>query len=222
MVETPASVRAFRGELRERWSPRYSGWLHFGFVSVLSLAAIGFALSRLHGVRALELLTVPITFLWANLGEYFGHRGPMHHRRRGLGAIFQRHTVEHHHFFTHDAMACDSARDHKIMLFPPILIVFFLGVLATPIGLALAALLGRNVGYLYLATAMGYFISYEWLHWSYHLPPESWISRLPVVRVLRRHHQAHHDLGLMQRWNFNITFPICDALFGTLYRGARR
>ena len=43
-----------------------------------------------------------------------------------------------------------------------------------------------------------------------------------MVRVLRRHHQAHHDLGLMQRWNFNITFPICDAVFGTLYRGQRR
>jgi len=23
----------------------------------------------------------------------------------------------------------------------------------------------------------------------------------------------------MQKWNFNITFPICDALFGTTFRG---
>lgn len=24
----------------------------------------------------------------------------------------------------------------------------------------------------------------------------------------------------MQRYNFNITYPICDLLFGTLYRAA--
>ncbi len=28
-------------------------------------------------------------------------------------------------------------------------------------------------------------------------------------------HRVHHDLGQMQTRNFNLTFPICDALFGT-------
>jgi hypothetical protein len=28
-------------------------------------------------------------------------------------------------------------------------------------------------------------------------------------------HVVHHTLGFMQTRNFNLTFPICDALFGT-------
>jgi hypothetical protein len=28
-------------------------------------------------------------------------------------------------------------------------------------------------------------------------------------------HTVHHALGFMQTRNFNLTFPICDALFGT-------
>jgi sterol desaturase/sphingolipid hydroxylase (fatty acid hydroxylase superfamily) len=35
------------------------------------------------------------------------------------------------------------------------------------------------------------------------------------LRALRRHHRAHHHPSSMTHWNFNITFPICDALFGT-------
>jgi len=33
---------------------------------------------------------------------------------------------------------------------------------------------------------------------------------------LRRHHAAHHDPRLMTRYNFNVTFPIADRLFGTV------
>ena len=62
--------------------------------------------------------------------------------------------------------------------------------------------------------------SYELLHFAYHSEPGSWLGRLPGMSVLRRHHIAHHDRQLMTRYNFNITYPICDYLFGTLYRGA--
>ena len=29
----------------------------------------------------------------------------------------------------------------------------------------------------------------------------------------------HHDIGKMQKYNFNITFPIMDALHGTTHGG---
>ncbi len=35
---------------------------------------------------------------------------------------------------------------------------------------------------------------------------------------LRRLHTLHHRPSLMQTRNFNITYPIGDWLFGTLYR----
>lgn len=215
----PEHVAKFRAEFR-RTEPgkRYVGWAHFAFTSLGSLCVVGFALSRLSGVRPVEWLTVPASFLLANVAEYLGHRGPMHRRRRGLGLVYRRHTQQHHHFFTHDAMAYESSHDFRMVLFPPVLLLFFLGGIATPLGALFFALGSPNVGWLFVATAMGYFLTYEWLHFCYHLPAEHPLGRLPLLAWLRRHHQVHHDLRKMGRFNFNLTFPLCDRLFGTVWR----
>ena len=215
----PASVLLFREQYRrDRVGPRYNGWAHFAFTSIGSLAVVAWAIGGIHGVRPLEWLTVPLTFLFANVAEFKGHRGPMHHPMRGASLLFARHTKEHHHYFTHEAMHYASHRDFKMVLFPPVMLFFFLGVLAAPVGAALFVVASPNVGRLYVAVAMGYFLTYEWLHFAYHLPPGSWVGRLPLVASLRRHHTRHHDLALMGRYNFNITFPICDWIYGTAYR----
>jgi sterol desaturase/sphingolipid hydroxylase (fatty acid hydroxylase superfamily) len=213
----PAEVVAYRKRYREREiGAHYHGWLHFATTTVGSLIAIGLAISCVKAPNVLELAAIPVFFVIANLGEYFGHRGPMHHRRRGAAILFERHTQQHHRFYTADAMAADSPRDFKMVLFPPIMLVFFLGFLATPIGLLLGWLFSANVGFLFAATAVGYFLTYEWLHFAYHLPPDSRVGRNPIVRRLRRHHQIHHDPAKMTHVNFNITFPIADRVFGTM------
>lgn len=200
---------------RDEVGAGYSGWAHLALTSCTSLATIALAASRVHDVRPAEWLALPATFLVCNLGEYLGHRGPMHHPRRGLGLLYERHTRQHHRFFTHDEMACATPRDFKIMLFPPVMIAFFLGGLALPIGLCLYLVAGANVAWLYVATLMSYFLSYEWLHFAYHAREDSLLARLPLLSILRRHHALHHDPRLMGRYNFNITFPIMDRLFGT-------
>jgi hypothetical protein len=212
-------VAEFRRRYRaEEIGPRYRGWLHFAFTTTGALAAIGFAIAQLHAIAPLEWLTVPTTFVFANFGEYLGHRGPMHHRHRGLSVLHRRHTLQHHRFFTRDVMACEGTRDFKMVLFPPVMLLFFLGGLAAPIGALLFVVAGANVGWLFVATAVGYFLTYEWLHFAYHQPEHSAIGRLPGVATLRRHHALHHDPRLMQRWNFNITFPIADRVMGTYWR----
>ena len=91
--------------------------------------------------------------------------------------------------------------------------LFRLGALfALPLGLFITP----NLGLLFFAVGIAYYLTYEWLHLSYHLHPQSFIGRLSVVQILRRLHTAHHDTRLMTTQNFNITFPICDWLFGTL------
>ncbi len=218
MTTVPASTAKYRSAYRAAHiGPRYSGWAHFAFTSTGSLAVIAFAISHLRDVHPIELLVLPLGFLVANAAEYFGHKGPMHHRRPLLGLIHRRHGIEHHHFFTHDAMAYESSRDFKMVLFPPVMLLFFLGGMATPIALVLFAVASANAGWLFVAIGMGYFLTYEWLHFAYHFPSDTWLGRLAVVRVLRRHHMVHHNLSLMERWNFNITFPICDRIFGTTY-----
>src|SRR5512140_3291262 len=147
----PEHVAKFRTEDRRAEPGRhYLGWAHFAFTSLASLAVITLALSRLSGVRPLERLTVPASFLLANVTEYFGHRGPMHHRTRGLGLVYRRHTQQHHHFFTHEAMAYESSHDFRMVLFPPVLLLFFLGAIATPIGALFFVLGSPNVGWLFV------------------------------------------------------------------------
>lgn len=203
-------VAAFRAKARAKGvGPHYSGILHFGFVNAAALAVIAAAALRLHAPRW-SILTVPITFFYANLIEWMAHRGPMHRQRRLLKLVYQRHTLLHHSFFTRDQMELDSTRDFKMVLFPPVLLIFFFGLFALPVGLALDAFAGGNVAALFVITAMSYYLLYEWLHLAYHAG-----DRAPrLIAGLRRHHAAHHDPNGMDS-NFNITFPICDRLFGT-------
>ena len=207
---------AFRAEYRAAVPRWYLGAAHFAATSLGSLAAIALCLRGVHAARPLEWLTVPLTFLFANFVEYRGHKGPMHRPLPLLGLVFQRHTLQHHRFFTSDAMECEGPRDFRIMLFPVLLIFFFLGLHLVPLAFVLSWAFGPNVWRLCVATGIGYFLTYEWLHFAYHVPGA---DRVPILRALRRHHLAHHDPAKMGRWNFNITFPICDAIFGTTWRG---
>jgi hypothetical protein len=209
-------VAAFRAEYREqRISSFYRGWLHFAFTSLGSLAAIVFAVSQIRDLRAAELLVVPMTFLFANFVEFRVHRGPMHRRTRGLGLLFERHTLEHHRFFTETTMRHEGSRDFAAVLFPPVMLLFFLGGIATPVGAALWLVASPNIACLFAATAVGYFLNYEWLHFAYHQDERGWVAHLPFMERLRRLHSRHHDPRSMTTANFNITYPIFDIIFGT-------
>jgi hypothetical protein len=213
------AVARFRDAYRrDEIGERYSGWRHFAFTSMVSLATVVICLAQLEGVTPMEWLTVPIVFLYANGVEYLGHRGPMHHPVRGLRLLYVRHTKQHHRFFTHQAMAFDDSRDFKAVLFPPVMILFFIGGFGMPMWAVLYTLTSANVAWLALATGVAYYLNYEWLHFAYHCDPQSRIGRIPGLAVLRRLHLHHHDPRLMTRRNFNITYPIGDWLFGTLHR----
>src|SRR5262245_27487478 len=71
----PEHVEKFRTEYRRtELGTHYFGWAHFAFTSLGCLSVIGFSVSQLSGVRPLEWLMVPASFLLANVAEYFGHR----------------------------------------------------------------------------------------------------------------------------------------------------
>jgi hypothetical protein len=176
------------------------------------------AILQLEQVHPLEWLAIPLTFLYTNFAEYWGHRGPMHHLKRGLRLVYERHTRQHHRFFTDQRMELDGLRDLRAVLFPPVLMIFFFTAFALPMGLLLAWVASPNVAWLYIATSLGYFLNYEFLHMAYHLPASHPVARWPLVGRLKGLHQAHHDPRLMARYNFNITYPIFDAVFGTLRR----
>lgn len=213
-------IKGYRERYRaEHVGARYYGPLHLGFTTTVCLVVIALGIAGLENVTPWEWLTVPLTFVYANLVEYFGHKGPMHHPKPGLRIVYERHVRQHHRFFRDDAMAFDSSDDFKAVLFPPVLIFFYLVGFALPVGLTVAWVLSTNVALLFVVTAVAYFLNYEILHFAYHTDERSWLSRLPLMSRLRKLHTTHHRPDLMQHYNFNITYPIGDWLFGTLYRG---
>lgn len=212
----PSDVSAWRDRYRaEQIPPGYSGPRHAAWLAIFIITGIAIGVWQLEAVQPLEWLAVPVTFLYANLAEYLGHRFVMHRRRPGLGLIHERHTLQHHRFFMPGAMSFDSSRDWKAVLFPPLLVAFFFVTFALPVALLVGWLWSPNVAWLFLITALVYYASYEILHFAWHLPESAWWLRLPEMRRLRQLHLDHHDPSYMSQGNFNITWPICDWLFGT-------
>lgn len=218
-VGLPDAVARFRETYRDREIPAgYRGGLHLLFTFGVGSVALIACLSQLQDVQPLEWLVVPAALAYANLAEYLGHRFPMHRPFRGLGLVYRRHAGQHHRFFNDQAMAIDDRRDLRAVLFPPLLVTFFFGLFALPLWLALAMLVSRNTAWLFVASGLAYFLNYEILHLAYHLPEGNWLARRGLVRRLRWLHQLHHDPRRMAHCNFNITYPVCDWLFGSLVR----
>jgi sterol desaturase/sphingolipid hydroxylase (fatty acid hydroxylase superfamily) len=163
-------------------------------------------------------LTLPLTLIAANAGEWRVHRDLFHHRQRILRVMYQKHTVEHHRAFVRTNMRIRERKEIALVL-APIWGVPLIVLSTTLSGLLLGAWLGRNVGALYIATCALFAAGYEAMHMTYHLDPEGPIGRRRLIARLREHHATHHDPELMQRYNFNVTVPLWDWVRGTIYRG---
>lgn len=209
---------SLREELLERIPPGYSPAFHLAFPSVVGIGTAVAAVFFLRDVRAVELLVVPFVFLLSNMTEWRAHRDLLHRRTWPLEVLYDRHTPEHHRVYTTDDMAIRDVREFRLVLIPAYGILA-VAVAAAP-GPVVLALLGlRNAALLWIATAMLYVVAYEWMHLAYHLPESSFVGRMRVVARFRRHHAIHHDPRLMQKWNFNVTFPIWDRVRGTIWKG---
>lgn len=215
-VLPPAERDRIRKEALEQpgW---YSPWAHLGVTTVFGLTCAGVAIALLRDVKWWELLAAVGFFVLANASEWRIHRDLLHRRTPGATVLYDRHTPEHHMIFITDDMAIRSTREFRLVLIPAYgIILAFFGLLPL---FGLIWWLGQhNLAALFCVVSMLYIVSYEWLHLSYHLPPESFIGRLAIVRGLRRHHAIHHDPRLMQKWNFNVSLPLWDLVRRTYVR----
>lgn len=216
-IETPLSAER-RAALREELiaeTPRwYVPWVHLFVPSLVGIAAIAIALTRIENLRPLELLTVPAVYLFANAFEWWIHGAALHRRHPLAPVLYDQHTPKHHMLYLTEDMAIRDRREYRLVLIPAFgLFLIFVGQI--PINIALRWLGYPNVAWLYLATSIGYAVSYEWLHFSYHLPQEHPVAQNPIIRRLARHHAVHHDPRIMQRWNMNVTVPLMDHVMRT-------
>lgn len=214
---THASRAALRADLLSRIPRWYSPWLHLAFPLVAGVAIAAIALSFVEHLRAWELAFVPLFLAVGNAIEWHAHRGLLHRRTWPLGVLYVRHTPQHHAVYVADDMFIRDWRELKLILLPAYGVVA-IALVSSPVAILLAAAGERNLSALWVASTVLYVLTYEWLHLAYHLPADGAVGRLRVTRWLRRHHQRHHAPHLIQRWNFNVTLPLCDLLRGTVWR----
>jgi sterol desaturase/sphingolipid hydroxylase (fatty acid hydroxylase superfamily) len=221
-VLPPEKRDALRAEVmaKSRW---YSPWLHLAVTSFSALGIIAIAVANLEHPRWWHLGVGVALFVLSNAVEWRVHRDFLHKRQKIATVLYDRHTPEHHMIFVTDDMSVRSTQEWRLVLLPAFAIgLIFLGL--TPVIAMIwygwphplfAAVDQHNLACVFAIETMGYVVIYEWLHLSYHLPPESLVGRLGFIRWLKRTHAVHHDPRLMQKSNFNVSLPLWDRVRGT-------
>ena len=208
--------RTYRETYRTRVVGWYNGWLHAAVIYAIGLSALTIFIQSMADVRWYELLIVPVAFLIGNFFEWALHTHVMHRPQKNaaLRAIYRRHTLMHHQFFTDDEMRFAGQHDWRVTFFPPYALVTFI-CMSVPMALIAGALFTVNVGWLLITTTTAMYLIYEFMHFCCHVEENRFVRNMPFVNTIRRHHTAHHNQSLMMERNMNLTFPIMDWLFGT-------
>ncbi len=207
--------RLFRQRFVAETPPWYHGTIHLGFTLLVTGATMWYCWIHIADAKWEWLLVIPIA-LFGNWLEWAAHRYVLHRPVKGLEMIYKRHCGVHHQFFTHHDLTYKGHKAWRALLFPPFAPVGFV-LMAIPPALVLGALISPNAGYIVVFTMAAYYLLYEGLHTLSHLDDRRhpYLKYIPLINTVRRMHYIHHVLGFMQTRNFNLTFPICDALFGT-------
>jgi len=194
----------------------YRGEYHLGFMLAVTLGTIAFCWTHIHNSTAWEWSLILPFALFGNWVEWAAHRYVLHRPVRGLEMIYKRHCTVHHQFFTHHNLGYKGHEHWRALLFPPFASVGFI-LVSIPPAVIIGWLISANAGYIAVLTMAAYYIMYEGLHTLSHLEDDKYpfLKHIPIINTVRRMHYMHHVLGFMQTRNFNLTFPICDALFGT-------
>lgn len=214
--EMPERQRGYRQTYRERITGWYNGWLHVFVIYTIGLTALYIYISNITNVSLLEWLTVPATFLVCNFFEWWIHRYIMHRPSKVplFRAVYSRHTLMHHQFFTEHEMRFAGAHDWRVTFFPPYALVVFT-LMSIPAALILGAVFSPNTGWLFITTTTSMYLIYEFMHFCCHIEDNWFVRNTPFINTIRRHHTAHHAQNIMMERNMNLTFPVMDWLFGT-------
>lgn len=207
--------RKFREQYKAKISPLYNGLVHIGVIYAVGIAAIWYCLAQLRNPTWEWLLIIPV-FLAGNMVEWVMHSYVMHRRINvfALRAIYERHTREHHQYFTDNDITIDTTREFRIVFFPWRLLVT-LGVFGTILGYIASLIFNPNAGYILFMTMVGHYLVYETFHYCCHVHDNAFVRYTPFINTIRRHHTSHHNQGIMMKYNMNLTFPIADWLMGT-------
>ncbi len=207
--------RKFREQYKADISPLYNGLLHVFVTYGVGVVAIWYCLTQMHGATWEWALALPV-FVGGNFVEWFMHRYVMHKRINvyALRAIYERHTRQHHQYFTDLEATIDTTREFRIVFFPW-RVLATIGVGGAGLGFLASLIFNANAGYVVAITMVALYLVYETFHYCCHVHENWFVRNIPFINTIRRHHTAHHNLGIMMKYNMNLTFPIADWAMGT-------
>jgi hypothetical protein len=207
--------RKFREQYVANISPWYNGLVHIVVTYGVGLAAIAWCVSRMQDARWEWLLVIPVAIA-GNFAEWGMHKFVMHRLRDlfAIRAIYDRHTRQHHQYFTDNDVTIDTTREFRIVFFPWRLLLA-LGTIGGALGWLTAQVWNANAGYVVFITMIGHYLVYETFHYCCHCHDNWFVRNMPFINTIRRHHTAHHNMGIMMHLNMNLTFPIADWAMGT-------
>src|SRR3569832_878623 len=207
--------RRFREQYISNVASWYNGLLHVAVTYGVGIAAIAWCVSRMQDSRWEWLLMIPVAIA-GNFVEWGMHQHVMHRLKDiwAIRAIYDRHTRQHHQYFTDNDITIDTTREFRIVFFPWRLLATLAAFGAIFGGLA-TLLWNANAGYVVFITMVGHYLTYETMHYCCHVHENWFVRNMPFINTIRRHHTAHHNQGIMMKYNMNLTFPIADWALGT-------
>jgi hypothetical protein len=217
-------TKSFSNEDYRKWFmnnciPRfYSPILHLCFNIGLLLAVIIYHFSQVENYTFLSFLTIFMMLPIGNLVVTLIHQYPLHKRIKKWPFPYDAHTVQHHRFYTSDHILITNARELFVVMFPWFVILGFT-IVAQPIFyFSFSFLMSPDIGHIIAGSAASYFLLYEFVHTSNHLPLTSMVFYIPGMKAMRKHHLIHHNPKLMGQYNMGIVFPFCDYIFGSKWK----
>jgi hypothetical protein len=207
--------RRFREQYVAQISPWYNGLLHIGIMYAAGIGSIWWCVNQLQDARWEWLVMVPVAIA-GNFVEWGMHMFVMHRLRDvfALRAIYDRHTRQHHQYFTDNDVTIHTVKEFRIVFFPW-RVLAVLAVAGGGISLLVAQAVNANAGYITFITMIGHYMVYETFHFCCHVPENAFVRNAPFINTIRRHHTAHHNLGIMMHFNMNLTFPVADWIMNT-------
>src|SRR5687767_15604038 len=111
--------RKFRQQYIENVSPWYNGLLHIVVTYGVGIAAIAWCIARMENARWEWLLLVPVAIA-GNFVEWGMHKYVMHRLRDvyAIRAIYDRHTRQHHQYFTDNDHEIHRVKEFRIVVVP--------------------------------------------------------------------------------------------------------
>ena len=144
--------RKFREQYKAAISPYYNGLVHIAVMYGVGICAIWWSVGRLVNATWEWLLVLPV-FVIGNFFEWFMHRYVMHRLVDvfALRAIYDRHTRQHHQYFTDNDSTIDTTREFRIVFFPWRVLAVF-ATMGLVFGNLAGWLINPNAGYILFIT----------------------------------------------------------------------